>query len=182
MTLNVTERSYYYIHTTDGEFEIRDKKSIKSKLILQSPHPTGPNPRVTGFTFPISEQEEVERLENNVSQNALIRQEYINLLSRKKPEGMSIVQFLPLIFSDEALDGYNYNGSNTLGKCKLPMKGYDIFSHCFIDAFSSEGLNLNELATQMAAAIKQSRNRMRQRTFRAKKSIQKMLEIKPCVE
>lgn len=39
-----------------------------------------------------------------------------------------------------------------------------------------------ELASQMSAAIKQSRNRMRQRTFRAKKSIQKMLDTKNYVE
>lgn len=42
------------------------------------------------------------------------------------------------------------------------------------EAFDNEGLEMNELCNQLAIAIKQSRNRMRQRTFRAKKSIQKL--------
>ncbi|XP_055532227.1 uncharacterized protein LOC129730231 isoform X1 [Wyeomyia smithii] len=113
----VTTPEKYYILSSDEIYEVRDSNA----------------PYVTGFSFPLVEPEEVERLENSVSQNDRIREEYVNFLTRKKPAGMSIVQFLPMVFSDEALDGYNYNGSNALGKCKLPMKGYDIFSHCFID-------------------------------------------------
>lgn len=59
----------------------------------------------------------------------------INFLARKKAPAMTLVQFLPAIFSDEALDGYNYNGSNVVGKMKLPMRGYDIFSNCFLGEF-----------------------------------------------
>lgn len=68
----------------------------------------------------------------------------IRYLSDKKPTNMSIVQFLPMVFTDEALDGYNFNGTNTSGKCKLPMRGYKIFSHCFVGwytiALTHEGM------------------------------------------
>ncbi|XP_055595155.1 uncharacterized protein LOC129745820 [Uranotaenia lowii] len=129
---------------------------------------------IAGITFPIAEQEDIERLEMLVVKNDKVRKSYVDFLMRKKGS-MSIVQFMPSVFADEALESYNYNGSNTLGKMKLPMRGYEIFSNCFLDAYASEGLDQTELAAQMAAAIKQCRNRMRQRTFRAKKSIKKML-------
>lgn len=46
------------------------------------------------------------------------------------------------------------------------------------DAYESEGLTMEELANQITTAIKQTRNRMRQRTFRVKRSIEKMLKEK----
>ncbi|XP_065073325.1 uncharacterized protein LOC135697499 [Ochlerotatus camptorhynchus] len=130
-----------------------------------------------GFTFPIAEGDEVERLERTVLENPEVRQEYIKLLKRK-PDNVKIVSYLPHVFSDEALEGYNYNGASALGRSKLAMKAYEIFSNCFLEAYESEGMKLHDLASQISSAIKQSRNRMRQRTFRAKKSIKKMLNAK----
>lgn len=45
---------------------------------------------------------------------------------------MTIVSYLPQVFSDEALEGYNYNGASTLGRSKLAMRAYEIFSNCFV--------------------------------------------------
>ncbi|KAL1402696.1 hypothetical protein pipiens_005956 [Culex pipiens pipiens] len=164
-----TNESYFFVTTSDGELQLKEsveKPKKKIRAILPAIKPSfGGSSGVSGFDFPLIDQEDIERLENTVSQSNDIRRQYINFLARKKAPSMTLVQFMPAIFSDEALDGYNYNGSNTLGKTKLPMRGYDIFSHCFIEAFGDrDGMDEVELASQMSAAIKQSRNRMRQRT------------------
>ncbi|XP_055620627.1 uncharacterized protein LOC129764957 [Toxorhynchites rutilus septentrionalis] len=116
-------KSYYYVRTAEDEYEICENKVTKFT----------PHTHVVGFTFPLTEQEDVERLETAVTHDEEVRRQYVGFLTHKKPTNMSIVQFLPMVFSDEALDGYNFNGTNTIGKCKLPMRGYNIFSHCFID-------------------------------------------------
>ncbi|XP_021693965.1 modifier of mdg4 isoform X3 [Aedes aegypti] len=129
---------------------------------------------VPGFEFPLTEQEDIERLEAEVRNDPYIRCQYVNFLLKKKPGLMNLVQFLPMVFSDEALISYNYHGSHASGKSKLSMKAYSIFSECFLEAFESEGLDMDSLSNQLITAIKQSRNRMRQRTFRAKKTLQRI--------
>uniref|UniRef100_A0A182HJT9 Uncharacterized protein n=1 Tax=Anopheles arabiensis TaxID=7173 RepID=A0A182HJT9_ANOAR len=97
----------------------------------------------------------------------------IAFLAQRKPKHMGIHKFISTVFSDEALNAYNLHGSNTSGRAKIPMKTYSVFYDCFIEAFESSGLNERELQSQLTAAIKHSRNRMRQRTFRARKSLVK---------
>ena len=57
----VTTPEKYYILSSDEIYEVRDSNA----------------PYVTGFSFPLVEPEEVERLENSVSQNDRIREEYV---------------------------------------------------------------------------------------------------------
>ncbi|XP_058170981.1 uncharacterized protein LOC131286111 [Anopheles ziemanni] len=83
---------------------------------------------------------------------------------------MTVQQFVSNVFSDEALTAYNFHGSNTSGRAKIPMKTYSVFFDCFLEAFERTGLNDMALQTQLTAAIKYSRNRMRQRSFRARKN------------
>jgi hypothetical protein len=45
---------------------------------------------------------------------------------------VSVVQFFPNIFTDEAIFNYNYNGTATIGQSKIPMKSYSIFSDCML--------------------------------------------------
>lgn len=45
---------------------------------------------------------------------------------------MTLVQFLPMVFADEALISYNLHGSHASGKSKVSMKGYFIFSSCIL--------------------------------------------------
>lgn len=66
----LTENSFYYIRTGEDEFEICEHKpgdSAKSTKHAALP----------GFTFPITEQEEVERLESAVSRDEEIRKQYV---------------------------------------------------------------------------------------------------------
>ncbi|XP_062537633.1 uncharacterized protein LOC134205946 [Armigeres subalbatus] len=169
---------YYVVCTEEGSYKIQEKPTVAQPR-TPKPRNTAPSPvRVSrirgGFVFPITSGSDLERLEQAVTNRKDIRQEYVALLSRK-PKNYHIANYMQCIFSDEALDDYNYHGVHVLGRCKIAMKGYDIFSNCFLDAFKSDGLTMEELSEQIVLAIKQSRNRMRQRTFRAKKIIKKML-------
>ncbi|XP_065073069.1 uncharacterized protein LOC135697383 [Ochlerotatus camptorhynchus] len=146
------------------------KKPITASTALA----TKPSAFVEGFEFPLTEKEEIERLESEVHNDPDIRYQYINFLISKKPTSLNLVQFLPMVFSDEALISYNFHGSHASGKSKVSMKGYSIFSNCFLEAFEGEGLDMDELSLQLTTAIKQSRNRMRQRTFRAKKTLKRI--------
>ncbi|XP_041765358.1 uncharacterized protein LOC121590059 [Anopheles merus] len=128
---------------------------------------------VPGFKFPLQQRSDVENLENAIQNNKDIRKKYIAFLAQRKPKHMGIHKFISTVFSDEALNAYNLHGSNTSGRAKIPMKTYSVFYDCFIEAFESSGLNERELQSQLTAAIKHSRNRMRQRMFRARKSLGK---------
>ena len=92
-TASTPEKNHFYIHTSDGEYEILQAKPPK-----QSPKET---PHVTGFIFPITEQEEVERLENTVSQNVKIRQEYV---LRMRVMNCSTRLLIPSIITDILLE------------------------------------------------------------------------------
>ncbi|XP_062703336.1 uncharacterized protein LOC134285791 [Aedes albopictus] len=120
----------------------------------------------SGIIFPLNEGTEVEQLEQLVKKNSTIRQEYINVL-KLKPRDTQIVHYMHNVFTDDSLIDYNYNN----GHGKRAMRMYDIFSKCFMDAYEAEELTEFELAYQLTLAIKQSRNRMRQRMFRARKIV-----------
>ncbi|KXJ69884.1 hypothetical protein RP20_CCG025529 [Aedes albopictus] len=177
------ESNIYVVCTAEGEYKIQEKPAAKArqtketKALFKASSPMRVVCILGGFTFPISDGDEVERLEKTISERADIREEYVKLLKRKSKH-IKLFQFMPSVFSDEALEGYNFNGANVLGRRKIAMKGYNIFSSCFMDAYESEGLTMEELANQITTAIKQTRNRMRQRTFRVKRSIEKMLKEK----
>ncbi|XP_052888245.1 modifier of mdg4-like isoform X6 [Anopheles moucheti] len=130
---------------------------------------------VAGFKFPLQDRLDVERLELAIQNSKDVRKKYVKFLIQRKPKNMMIDKFITTIFSDDALVSYNLNGSNTPGRPKRPMKSYSVFYDCFIEAFETTGLNDNTLQTQLTSAIKHSRNRMRQRTFRARKNMEKQL-------
>ncbi|XP_035900368.1 modifier of mdg4-like isoform X5 [Anopheles stephensi] len=130
---------------------------------------------VPGFKFPLQQRTDVERLEHAIQKSKDFRKRYVNFLIQRKPKNMVIQKFISTIFSDGALTAYNLHGSNTSGRPKIPMKAYSVFYDCFIEAFQSTGLGEHELQAQLTAAIKHSRNRMRQRTFRARKHLEKNL-------
>nr|XP_029723755.1 uncharacterized protein LOC115264246 isoform X1 [Aedes albopictus] len=182
------QKRLYYLKKVSGEFVQHGENPVSSQIeylqrdldVLTGTLPKMENApdckpsSVPGFEFPLTEQEEIERLEAEVRNDPYVRGQYVNYLINKKPAPMNLIQFLPLVFSDEALIAYNYHGSHASGKSKHSMKAYTIFSECFLEAFEGEGLDMDTLTKQLVMAIKQSRNRMRQRTFRAKKTLQRI--------
>lgn len=119
-----------------------------------------------GFSFPIGNEQEIERLERSVVADEDIRDDYIAILKRK-PKSKPISVFMQYVFADKALGEYNFRGANG----KRAMRGYEIFTNCFLEAYKREKLSQDVLCDQITIAVKQSRNRMRQRTFRARKSV-----------
>ncbi|XP_049276909.1 modifier of mdg4-like isoform X7 [Anopheles funestus] len=128
---------------------------------------------VPGFKFPLQNRLEVERLELAIQNSKEFRKKYVNFLIQRRPKNMVIEKFITTMFSDDALISYNLNGSNTPGRPKRPMRSYSVFYDCFIEAFQTTGLNEHQLQSQLTSAIKHSRNRMRQRTFRARKHMER---------
>ncbi|XP_021693972.1 modifier of mdg4 isoform X10 [Aedes aegypti] len=119
-----------------------------------------------GFSFPIGSEQELERLEQSVVADEGIRDDYIAILKRK-PKSKPISVFMQYVFADKALGEYNFRGANG----KRAMRGYEIFTNCLLEAYKREKLSQDVLCDQITIAVKQSRNRMRQRTFRARKSV-----------
>ncbi|XP_035777019.1 modifier of mdg4-like isoform X2 [Anopheles albimanus] len=154
-----------------------DSNQSSEVLSICTKTTTRPNkdkePTVTGFSFPLKEKHDIERLEFAIQGDKNIRAQYINYLQKCMPKGMKIQNFLSSLFSDDALYAYNFHGCNASGKFRIPMKNYSVFFDCFLEAFKKTGLNDNELQLQLCAAVKHSRNRMRQRMFRARKHREK---------
>lgn len=159
------QKRLYYLKKVSGEFVQHGENPVSSQIeYLQRDLDvlTGTLPKmedapackptsVPGFEFPLTEQEEIERLEAEVRNDPYVRCQYVgsidiimcmsssfilhkqvNYLINKKPAPMNLIQFLPLVFSDEALIAYNYHGSHASGKSKHSMKAYTIFSECFL--------------------------------------------------
>ncbi|KXJ68789.1 hypothetical protein RP20_CCG001716 [Aedes albopictus] len=182
------QKRIYYLKKVSGEFVQHGENPVSSQIeylqrdldVLTGTLPKMENApackptSVPGFEFPLTEQEDIERLEAEVRNDPYVRCRYVNYLINKKPAPINLIQFLPMVFSDEALIAYNYHGSHASGKSKHSMKAYTIFSECFLEAFEGEGLDMDTLTKQLVMDIKQSRNRMRQRTFRAKKTLQRI--------
>ncbi|KFB53262.1 hypothetical protein ZHAS_00021565 [Anopheles sinensis] len=160
------------LHTTPPvrKERISDEPENRSTLATADFDIRDNGPLVQGFTFPLKTRTEVERLEDAIHLDNNIRSQYINFLTKRKPKSTSVQHFLSHVFSDEALTAYNFHGSNTSGRAKIPMKTYSVFFDCFLEAYERHGLTDMELQSQLTAAIKYSRNRMRQRSFRARKN------------
>nr|XP_029723690.1 modifier of mdg4-like isoform X3 [Aedes albopictus] len=171
-----TEEKFFFVRTADGRYKIHANVP-SSKIKKEKAHPqqkmvnTGTRLIRSGIIFPLNEGTEVEQLEQLVKKDSTIRQEYINVL-RLKPRDTQIVHYMHNVFTDNSLIDYNYNN----GHGKRAMRMYDIFFKCFMEAYEAEELTEFELAFQLTSAIKQSRNRMRQRMFRARKIVKASCE------
>ncbi|XP_062540149.1 uncharacterized protein LOC134208073 [Armigeres subalbatus] len=165
--------------TPQIEYLQRDLEILTETLPTKKDHTTGTatdgdSDSVPGFEFPLAEQDEIERLEAEVKNDPYVRCQYVKYLMKIKPRPMNLVQFLPMVFCDEALISYNYHGAHASGKTRFSMKVYCIFTDCFLEAFEEDGFDKHMLGNQLTMAIKQSRNRMRQRTYRAKKTLKRI--------
>nr|XP_029723795.1 uncharacterized protein LOC115264263 [Aedes albopictus] len=99
-------------------------------------------PKVTGFMFPISREEDIERLEAAVRCDSDIRAQYVEYLSVTKPLRQGVGQVFNKYFTDEAMTNYNWHGLDRAQYPRTPKKGmqmYDIFYGCMIGRFVTSG-------------------------------------------
>ncbi|XP_062703337.1 uncharacterized protein LOC109404086 isoform X1 [Aedes albopictus] len=113
--------------------------------------------RVAGFEFPLSCEEDVDRLELMVKRNPIIRNQYIKYLAANKLPNMEIAHILYRFFNDEALSNFNWTGqerydSSASGK-KKSMQKFDIFNSCMLEAWSSHGVTQDALAGSLKKAV-----------------------------
>lgn len=135
--------------------------------------------RVAGFDFPLTCEEDVDRLELMVNRNPIIRNQYIKYLSANKLPQMGIVQVLYRFFDDEALSNFNWTGqerydSNAPGR-KKAMQKFAIFNSCMLEAWSSQGVTPDILASSLKKALQSMARRRYSNTYNQQKRHQ-MLE------
>ncbi|XP_021693968.1 modifier of mdg4 isoform X6 [Aedes aegypti] len=128
--------------------------------------------RVEGFHFPLVSMVEIERLEEAVRKDFGVRDQYVRYLSLKKPPSMDVTNFFSYLFTDDALMGYNYSGTNNIGEQKLPMRNYEIFIDCMIEAWADHGLTHKALEEKIKVTVKKLTARRRMQKFRRRKAMQ----------
>nr|XP_019532378.2 uncharacterized protein LOC109406760 [Aedes albopictus] len=124
---------------------------------------------VDGFHFPLSSMVEIERLEETVRKDFDVRKQYVRYLSLKKPPTMDVTNFFSYLFTDDALMGYNYSGTNNIGDSKMPMRNYEIFIDCMIEAWADHGLTHILLEEKIKLVVRKLTARRRMQKFRHEK-------------
>ncbi|XP_062703401.1 uncharacterized protein LOC134285819 isoform X2 [Aedes albopictus] len=125
---------------------------------------------VDGFTFPLQTADEIERLEVAVREDRTLWNQYVEYLRDKKTEIMDIPSVMKLLFLDEALDGYNFNGIQGRKMQKRPLKMYAIFIDCMLDAWAEYTVEV--LCKTVEDAIRKTHFRHSKRVYRAKKALE----------
>ncbi|XP_055620527.1 uncharacterized protein LOC129764911 [Toxorhynchites rutilus septentrionalis] len=110
--------------------------------------------KVDGFYFPLSTIQDIERLEEAVRSDLVVHDQYVEYLTVKKPLNMDVANFFSCLFTDDALIGYNYSGANNVGELKLPMRNYNIFTDCMIEAWGEQGLTHDSLEEKIKIVIR----------------------------
>ncbi|XP_062703400.1 uncharacterized protein LOC134285819 isoform X1 [Aedes albopictus] len=129
---------------------------------------------VDGFTFPLQTADEIERLEVAVREDRTLWNQYVEYLRDKKTEIMDIPSVMKLLFLDEALDGYNFNGIQGRKMQKRPLKMYAIFIDCMLEAWRQQVLDIGHLQKEISIGITASKRRIRVKRCREKKHIRRM--------
>ncbi|XP_052567422.1 uncharacterized protein LOC128093741 isoform X1 [Culex pipiens pallens] len=88
--------------------------------------------RVAGFDFPLTCEEDVDRLELMVNRNPFIKSQYIKYLTIHKPRNVDVGQIFNRFFDDEAMANFTWTGSDSTTAAKKAMKDYAIFTGCML--------------------------------------------------
>lgn len=124
---------------------------------------------VDNFTFPIPDSDTIERLEAAVRMYPNIRKQYVEHLRRVKEQTKMVTKAFPVLFSDAALEMYNYNGTGR--KERRPMKDYHVFHNCMLEAWRPEGVNEEHLQDSINIVIKRADGRKRAKLFNFRRRI-----------
>ncbi|XP_052888862.1 modifier of mdg4-like isoform X13 [Anopheles moucheti] len=138
---------------------------------------------IIGFCFPLSCQEDIERLENAVRTNPTVRMQYIRYLASKKSSTERVSKCFKLFFSHWSVYNFSLQSSEHQAdsSSKQCMKEYKIFTECMLEAWKSHGLHethlINELQIALTAAYENSNQHHHKRRKRSE-LIQMMLRQK----
>ncbi|XP_058450978.1 modifier of mdg4-like isoform X2 [Malaya genurostris] len=113
-------------------------------------------PLVSGFQFPIANEDDLERLETAVKMDPSIRSQYIYYLSVVKPLRLTIVQTFGKFFTDQAMTNYNWHGLERAEYPRTPKKAmqkYEIFPVCMLEAWESHGIDHDQLVEQLKKTV-----------------------------
>ncbi|KAL1402693.1 hypothetical protein pipiens_005953 [Culex pipiens pipiens] len=124
---------------------------------------------VDGFSFPLSTADEIECLEAAVRQSQRIWEQYVQFLRNQKTTAMDIAGVMKLLFQDEALDGYNFNGIQGRQRQKRPLRMYAIFVDCMLEAWQEQDIDGPQLQKGITVAITASKSRQRVKRCRENK-------------
>nr|XP_029723777.1 uncharacterized protein LOC115264253 [Aedes albopictus] len=132
--------------------------------------------RVAGFEFPLTCEEDVDRLELMVKRNPIIRNQYMKYLAANKLPNMEIAHILYRFFNDEALSNFNWTGQeryDSSASCKKKaMQKLDIFNSCMLEAWSSHGVTQDALAGSLKKAVQLVARRRYNLIYNQRKRIQ----------
>ncbi|XP_053682120.1 uncharacterized protein LOC128732779 [Sabethes cyaneus] len=98
-----------------------------------------------------------------------VRKQYVEHLRRVKDQAKDVAKVFPVLFSDAALEMYNYNGTGR--KERRPMKDYHIFHDCMLEAWSESGVNETSLQENINIVIKRADGRKRAKLFNFRRRI-----------
>ncbi|XP_052564245.1 uncharacterized protein LOC128092981 isoform X1 [Culex pipiens pallens] len=125
---------------------------------------------VDGFSFPLSTADEIECLEAAVRQSQRIWEQYVQFLRNQKTTAMDIAGVMKLLFQDEALDGYNFNGIQGRQRQKRPLRMYAIFVDCMLVVWPE--LGMDQLCAVVDDAVRRTKYRYKKSIYRAKKALE----------
>ncbi|XP_065073071.1 uncharacterized protein LOC135697385 isoform X1 [Ochlerotatus camptorhynchus] len=136
--------------------------------------------RVNGFSFPMSCEEDIERLELMVERNPSIREQFVNYLRRRKPFSESVEECFGYFFKDEAMLRYNWKGLDRNQCPRKAMMNYHIFTDCMMDAWVTHGVQKDVLQNELRKTVfKISRRRYSNKCARKKRSIDRSSNYGP---
>ncbi|XP_065073318.1 uncharacterized protein LOC135697494 isoform X2 [Ochlerotatus camptorhynchus] len=117
--------------------------------------------RHAGFVFPLRHEDDVERLEEMVKTNPVIRKEYITF-ARMSRTGIhqNIVSIVQRLFTDQSLANYTYHGIKNSQYYRKAMKDYDIFTDCLLDAWEEHATTAERLRKALIEATQRAKQHL----------------------
>ncbi|XP_053698727.1 uncharacterized protein LOC128745673 [Sabethes cyaneus] len=151
----------------------------KEKLLDKSIEPLSPDVtlrlrqqqgsvNIAGFSFPIANEETVEKLEQAVRSNWLVRQAYVNLLRSQMPHKSDAHRIYDIvsnkIFTYQALQNYYLTADRQpyfKQASRKAMVNYEIFQGCMLEAWSDMGVDSCALKNALRAVVMVISRKMR---------------------
>ncbi|XP_065073030.1 uncharacterized protein LOC135697342 [Ochlerotatus camptorhynchus] len=144
---------------------VSEEKLLSNRQEQQEVPPRPPQQQtgsvnIAGFSFPIADEEIVEKLEQTVRSNWLVRQAYVNLLRSHMPRKSDAHRIYEIvsnkIFTHQALQNYYLTVDRQpyfKQATRKAMVNYDIFQGCMLEAWSDRDVDHATLNNSLRAVV-----------------------------